>query len=153
DAHGNVRLRAQGISTPLVNCNTFLPTAGVATYTAFSYDTYGNPLSVTDGRGNVTSYTYGSVGSTSNLYWTQRTVAQGSGIDQITGRSLEFNTGLVYAETDPNNILTSTIYDSPGRPISVSRAGVVTTMTYSDGLRYAIEQSDLNATGTLVKVQ
>ena len=137
--------------------------------TAHSYDTtYGNRLTTTDPRGNVTTFVYSA---TTHAQPTQVTVDpnNGTGTQTVT-TAYDDATGLVTSQTDPNGQITTTDYtnqrlgaiDPFGRPGIVTGPAVTSVvvgggtypnqrrkvkMTYFDSLRQVVSETDLNQEG------
>ena len=123
-----------------------------------TYDSRGNRLTSTDGRGAVTRWTYGPIrgGSVSHpdLYPTREVVASGTGVARTTTYGYDFQTGAVTSLTDAdNNVTTRTTLDDIGRPTLVKEASGVsalerhTATTYCDQKRRLVVRSDLDGTG------
>lgn len=100
--------------------------SGQAT-THYSYDSNGMKVSMTDPNGNVTTYAYGC----SDLYLSQTTYPQTSGISHITKANPDCNSGDPLSTTDENNQVTAYSYDALGRKSSTTYPdGGVTSYTY-----------------------
>jgi len=133
-------------TAPLLNASNSI---GVVT----EYTAYGMPRLVTDAKGNRTRFTYGLIGTVSELYPTQIEAAWDTPVERTETRQYDFNTGLVTGVFDQDNsvsVLTS--YDAFGRPILVRRAAGLTEETqtstqYADAARRVIVRSDLDMPG------
>ena len=130
-----------------------------------TYDSHGNRLTTTDGRGNVTRWTYGAIGGgpvlRPGLYPTQVVEGSGSGVARTTTYGYDFHTGAVTSARDADNGVTvRTELDDVGRAIVVKEASGTTeerqTRTwYCDSRRRMIVRSDLSGragSGELVTV-
>lgn len=131
-----------------------------------TYDSHGNRLTTTDGRDNVTRWTYGAISgsgspSISRLYPTRMVVASGTGVARTTGYGYDFHTGQVTLVTDADNgVATRTVLDAVGRPIVVRAAAGETVESqtrtwYCDRKRRLVVRSDLSGnagSGQLVTV-
>lgn len=103
--------------------------------TASTFDTYGNPLTLTDARGNVTYFSYSA--SYQNAYLTNETRRDGS--TQITTRyGYNFTTGNRLWVYDPRGYNTTYSYDILGRITRVNYPNGVDFMayTYNDSANY-----------------
>ena len=119
-----------------------------------TYDTHGNRLTTTDGRGNVTRWTYGAIRGGSvprpGLYPTQVVEGSGTGVARTTTYGYDFNTGAVTSARDADNgVTTRTELDAVGRPIVVKEASGTTEERqtkswYCDEKRRLIVRSDLS---------
>lgn len=79
-----------------------------------AYDVYGNPATLTDPRGNVTSYTYSSLYNYAYPTSVSETVKPGS--TQITRLyTYDLNMGTLRSMADPNGYTTTYQYDILGR--------------------------------------
>ena len=145
------------VSGTLTSANSFT--------VSHTYDSHGNRTSTTDGRGNVTRWTYGAIAgsgspSISQLYPTRMVEASGTGVARTTDYGYDFHTGAVTSVRDADNgVRTVTELDDVGRPIVVKEASGTTeerqTKTwYCDEKRRMIVRSDLSAKadGKLVAV-
>ena len=130
---------------------------------AHDYDRFGNRTSTTDGEGNVTRSTFGTIagtGSASGLYPTRMVEASGKSVARTMTYRYDFHTGAVTSETDADNgVTTRTELDAVGRPILVKEAAGKseerwTRTWYCDRQRRLIVHSDLHARddGLLVTV-
>lgn len=123
----------------------------IATTTA--YDPHGNPTLITDARQVQTQFIYGLVGSVDNLYPTEIKTAYQTPVQRWQKKEYDFDTGLVTADIDwDNSVTTTTEYDDIGRPILVraakDRAEEVQTSTqYFATERRVVTRSDLETTG------
>ena len=129
-----------------------------------TYDSHGNRLTTTDGRGNVTRWTYGAIGGgpvpRPGLYPTRVVEGSGTGVARTTDYGYDFHTGAVTSARDADNgVTTLTELDDVGRAIVVKAASGTTeesqTRTwYCDRKRRMIVRSDLSAKadGKLVTV-
>ncbi|HKC66041.1 MAG TPA: RHS repeat-associated core domain-containing protein, partial [Pyrinomonadaceae bacterium] len=128
--------------------------------TSMSYDSYGNVISTTDPKGNVTQVFYEDA---THAMPTRVVVDPNNGTgQQTTLTSYDFSTGLVTSQTDANlavstidynNQLLGTIdpFGRPGAAYSPAVNGTSprhkTVTTYEDHLRRVTVASDLNAEG------
>ena len=121
-----------------------------------AYDSRGNRISTTDGKGNVTEWTYGAIAGSgspleSNLYPTQVVEASGNtALRRTTTYVYDFHTGAVTSARDVDNgVTTRTTVDAVGRPVMVEEADGVsgverqTRTWYCDSQRRMIIRSDL----------
>jgi RHS repeat-associated protein len=121
--------------------------------TITTYTPHGNIQSVTDPNGNVSQFTYGAVGTATDLYPTQTVQAYGTSVARTSTAVYDFYTGLMTTATDvDNNVSTSTIYDMYGRPTIVKNAvGELLEnwiqMEISDSNRRIIVRSDQDTLG------
>ena len=128
--------------------------------TSSTYDVYGNVVSTTDGRGNITQYFFDD--STHALPTRVVVDPENETGTQTTTTVYDYATGQVTSVTDPNNATSTISYtnqlldavDPFGRPgVTISpevNAGGTNqhrrvTTTYEDHLRRVIVASDLNA--------
>jgi RHS repeat-associated protein len=126
------------------------------------YDQYGNIVQTTDGRGIVSTLTYGNIptpgGNIAGLYPTQTVTAAGTPQQRTAQMEYDFFTGLVKKSIDvDNNIASETVYDAPGRPLvqkaAVNTPNEVWTQTeYHDAQRRIIARGDLYTKGDGKKV-
>jgi len=86
----------------------------ITTYT--DYNDLGNATVSTDGRGNSTTYQYG----TENAFLSSITYPSTSGVAHVTNESYDLNTGLLNWKKDWNLSKTSYSWDSRMRPTSIS---------------------------------
>lgn len=120
-----------------------------------TYDTYGNLLTATDGRGKVTQYAYGD--PTHALPTSVTTDPQNGTGSQTTYTGYDYSTGLITSQTDANgqvstidytNLLLSAM-DPLGRP-GIAKSPSIggqqrrVTTTYVDNSRQIIVETDLN---------
>jgi RHS repeat-associated protein len=110
----------------------------------FTYDNNGQMLSMTDARGNTTSYSYadsysncgGSAPPTSpsDAYLTQVTYPTTNGISHIESRCYDYTSGLSLSTTDQNNLTTNYKFaDSLDRLTETDFPdGGKTTLAYND---------------------
>jgi len=131
-----------------------LLTASNSISVATTYTAYGMPHLVTHPNGDQTQFTYGQIGTVSDLYATQIETACGSPVKRTETRQYDFNTGLVTASVDEDNdVSTLTSYDALGRPTLVRSAADLTdvetqlSMQYFDADRRIVTRSDLDAAG------
>jgi len=108
-----------------------------------TYDIYGNPKTLTDPRGNVTSYAYSSKYSSAYMTSLNQTLVPGGTL--ISNRySYNLTTGTMLSRVDPNGYNTTYKYDVLTRPIKVTYPNNpnndFVSYTYNDGANY------LNAT-------
>ena len=146
------------VSNPLTSTNSIS--------ISHRYDSHGNRISTTDGKGNVTRWMYGGIAtgggsSKSGLYPTQVVEASETTVSRTMSYVYDFHTGGVTSATDSdNNVTTLTDLDAVGRPILVTEASGRTeerqTRTwYCDSRRRMIVRSDLSGragSGELVTV-
>ena len=142
DAHGNVSQERQWDSTKAAGQPASLNTSNsVIVYR--TYDGYGNPSTVTNGRGYLINLSYDS----NNLYVSQKVQAYGTSDSRTFNYGHDFYSGLVTSETDSDHTAWSRTlnYDKFGRNTLVTESGMRTTATtYNDGLRQILVKSDLN---------
>jgi len=128
--------------------------------TSNTYDVYGNVATTTDGRGKVTTFTYGD--ATHALPTTVTVDPQNGTGSQSTNTAFDYYTGLVTSRTDVNGQVSTVDYtnqllgtvDPFGRP-GLAKAPAINiggtnhqrrvTNTYVDSARQVIVASDLNA--------
>jgi RHS repeat-associated protein len=128
--------------------------------TSTTYNSYGNVTSITDGRGNVTTFHYDDL---THAAPTRVVVDPENGTGtQTTTTAVDYHTGLVTSITDPNGKITSIDYtnqllsavDPFGRPGIVYGPEVTVggssqrhrvTTTYEDHLRRVTTATDLYA--------
>ena len=142
------------VSNPLNSGNSISTTA--------AYDSYGNPVMMTDAKGVQTQITYGAItgpnGALSGLYPTQTVSAYGTPLARTSAAAYDFYTGAVTSATDvDNNISTAMEYDALGRPVKVRNAAGTaleswTRTEYNDVARRVIVRSDLETAGDGKKV-
>ena len=146
------------VSNPLTSTNSIT--------ISHRYDSHGNRISTTDGKGNVTRWMYGGIAtgggsSKSGLYPTQVVEASETTVSRTMSYVYDFHTGGVTSATDSdNNVTTLTDLDAVGRPTVVTEASGRTeerqTRTwYCDSRRRMIVRSDLSGragSGELVTV-
>jgi RHS repeat-associated protein len=158
-SRGNLTEKRVWDSTKGVYNNQLTSSNSVSVFT--QYDSYGNPVLVTDANGINTRYTYGVVGGFADVYPTMMEVAYGTGVQRTTATQYDYWTGLATLTTDvENNVSTSTSYDMFGRATLVVAAvgkpeETRTATSYFDSARRVVVRSDLNAAGDgkLVAVQ
>ncbi len=120
-----------------------------------TYDSHGNRLMTTDGRGTVTSRTYGTIAGSGSpaidqLYPTRVVEGSGTTVARAMTYGYDFDTGAVTSVTDADNgVSTLTEIDAVGRPIVVKEAAGKTeerqTKTwYCDAKRRLVVRSDLS---------
>ncbi|EMO54765.1 RHS repeat-associated core domain-containing protein [Leptospira noguchii] len=95
---------------------TIFPSSASPITTTFTYDTFGNVVSVTEPSGGVSLISYDVV---LNLFPVTKTNALG----HVTTSNYDFATGLETSTTDPNGAITLTSYDPYGRKASVTYPG------------------------------
>jgi RHS repeat-associated protein len=124
-----------------------------------TYDQYGNPLTVTDAKGVISTFTYDAVNGFEGLYPTKtETASNYSSLKRTATATYDFYTGLAMSATDVDNNLTSaTEYDALGRPKIIKAAvgtanEIWTQYFYDDVLRRTIVKSDLETVGDGKKV-
>ncbi len=123
-----------------------------------AYGTYGNLISKTDPRGNVTQFYYDDA---THALPTRVVVDPENGTgSQTTSTAYDYSTGLVTSQTDANGAITTIDYTNQvlGTVDPFGRPGIVygplvnangvnqrqrTTTTYKDSLRQVIQASDL----------
>ncbi|MBL0240346.1 MAG: RHS repeat protein [Chloracidobacterium sp.] len=137
-------------------------TSGNAVSTQSTYDSYGNPTTVTDAKAIVSKIFYGEVlgpnGNVTGLYPTETIVADGTSLARTSTASYDFYTGAVLTTTDEDNDITNaTEYDDLGRPTkAISALGKTleswTITEYHDDDRFVVVKSDLEAKGDGKKV-
>lgn len=133
-------------TAPLLNASNSI---GATT----EYTTFGMPRLITDAKGNRTQFTYGAIGTVSDLYVTQIETAWGTSVERTETRQYDFNTGLATGVFDQdNNVSVLTSYDAFGRPILVRRAAGLaeetqTSTEYADAARRVVTRSDLDVVG------
>lgn len=121
--------------------------------TTSTYTPHGNVQSVTDPNENRTQFTYGTIGSATDLYPTQTVQAYGTSVARTTSADYDISTGLVTTATDvDNNVSTITVYDILGRPTKVRTAAGTALESwiqtdYSDYNRRIIVRSDQDMIG------
>jgi RHS repeat-associated protein len=115
------------------------PYTGYQTTTTLSYDSYGNPVSITDQDGRTTSIEYDT---TLYKYPTKITNPLG----HVQTKEIDTATGLEIAEIDPNGVITRKYYDGFGRLSGESFPG---SSNLDKRYVYAIEDGTGN---TAVKV-
>ena len=137
DSHGN-------LLTEKVSHN------GAWLYTSYTYDRYGNRVTMTDPGGTVTHYHYSS--TYSNAYLTLTSVMVGS---QNVTQSYSYGstTGYTLSETDGNGKTTSFSYDNLGRTTQITYPAIggvsaTTTYGYNDAGNYV---TITNQNGNVVK--
>jgi YD repeat-containing protein len=137
-------------------------TSGNAVSTQSTYDSYGNPTTVTDAKAIVSKIIYGEVlgpnGNVTGLYPTETIVADGTSLARTSTASYDLYTGAVLTTTDEDNDITNaTEYDDLGRPIqAITALGKTleswTITEYHDDERFVVVKSDLEAKGDGKKV-
>ena len=80
--------------------------------TRYTYDTYGNPLTVTDPLNHTTTVTYEPETHTYPKFIT-------NSLNQTLTQTYDLSTGQILTSTDPNNQTTINVYDVLGRLIKV----------------------------------
>ena len=118
----------------------WLNTSGSYLTTSFTNDDTGQRLSMTDPRGNTTTYSYadnyssGSPSGPTNAYLTQVAYPRTNGVNHIEKFSYAFATGEATTHTDQNNQVTTYKYiDSLSRLTETDFPdGGSTTITYND---------------------
>ena len=141
--------------------------AGVWRNTAYGYDSFGNRITITDPRNNVTNIAFDPA---THAQPTQVTVDPLNGTGAHTTTTVyDFWTGLVTSVTDPNNQTTTTDYTNQrlgavdpfgrpgivtGPPVNSVVDGVTYTnqqrkvkTTYFDDARQVVMETDLNQSG------
>jgi RHS repeat-associated protein len=137
-----------GIVQHLANCNCgnltkqsqWLNTTGTTLNTTFTNDDTGQRLSMTDPRGNQTTYSYtdsfssGTPPGPTNAYLTTVTHPQTSGVNHIEKFAYAYASGEVTSSTDQNNLVTNYKYvDNLARLTETdSPDGGVTSVSYND---------------------
>jgi len=86
-------------------------------YTDYTYDSYGNQITMTDALGRTTHTHYSSTYSHAYPTLTSITV---SSVNFTSSRSYDSSTGNLLSQTDPNGHVTSYTYDSLDRMLSVT---------------------------------
>jgi RHS repeat-associated protein len=113
----------------------------------------GKLISTTDAKGVQTRFTYGVVGSASNLYVTEIETAYGTPVERTGSREYDLTSGLVTKTTDVDNrVSTKITYDAIGRPTLVQAAFETaeetrTATEYFDEERKVVTRSDLKVIG------
>jgi RHS repeat-associated protein len=99
-------------------------------YTDYTYDSYGNKLSMKDANGHTTDYRYSS--TYSSAYLTKTSILVGSQ-NVTTTYTYDLATGNMLSETDPNGQTTSYLYDALGRTTQVTypAVGGVSAVAYT----------------------
>ncbi|TGK20300.1 hypothetical protein EHO61_05300 [Leptospira fluminis] len=100
----------------LVFSKTEFPGTSAALSTGYTYDSYGNPISVTDPAGAATTFVYDT---TLNLFQTQKTNALG----HTTSITYNLDLGVPISATDANGAVSYKTYDGYKRPLTVTFAG------------------------------
>lgn len=95
---------------------TEFPASASPLTTTFTYDSFGNVISVTEPSGGVSLISYDAV---LNLFPVTKTNALG----HVTTTNYDFATGLETSSTDPNGAVTVTSYDGYGRKTNVTYPG------------------------------
>ena len=99
---------------------------------SWTYDSLNNVATETDARGITTSYSYDTAG---NLILKVRHLGSQN---IITAYDRDPTTGLVRAQSDPNNNITRFAYDAAGNRTSITTPlGEITTMSYDGSGRMA----------------
>jgi hypothetical protein len=129
----------------------------IATATQYEPWVSGGPsgklISTTDAKGVQTRFTYGVVGSASNLYVTEIETAYGTPVERTGSREYDLTSGLVTKTTDvDNHVSTKITYDAIGRPTLVQAAFETaeetrTATEYFDEERKVVTRSDLKVMG------
>jgi RHS repeat-associated protein len=133
-----------------------------AILTSAVYDPYGNVISSTDAKGNITQVTYalasGPNGYVPGLYPTQVITAYGTSVARTSASTYDFYTGRVLTATDVDNSLTNASeYDKLGRPVkSITAQGTAleswVRTEYHDAERFVVIRGDLETKGDGKKV-
>ncbi len=98
------------------------------------YDEFGNPRQATDPRSYMT-YTDYWLASADNAYAFPLQVTNAKG--QVSSATYSYKSGAVLTQTDPNNMVTTTIYDSLDRATDISKtSGAHKTFTYVEDPYY-----------------
>ncbi len=105
--------------------------------TTRTYDVYGNPKTLTDPKGNMTSYGYSFKYFSAYLTSLNQTVVPG-GTLLSTRYGYNFTMGTMLNSTDPNGYTITYKYDILGRPARVTyQNGNFAAYTYNDASNYA----------------
>jgi RHS repeat-associated protein len=110
DAHGNLLQR--------VLSDTSIPYNQTWTYT---YNSNGQPLTVTDPNGNLTTYAYDAMGNV---------VLVTDATDHVTKMTYDAE-GKRLTSTDPNGLVTTYSYDTRGRLVQTVAGSLTTTYAFS----------------------
>ena len=119
-------------------------------YTTYTYDHYGNEITMTNALGTTTHYHYSSTYNHAYLTLTSTMVGSANITQSYTYSS---TTGYMLSETDGNGHTTSYSYDGLGRTTEISDPSVggvsaVTTYVYNDPSNYV---TITNPNGNVVK--
>jgi len=117
----------------------------------YAYDAYGNPISVTDPRGNTTTITYDTVAHAFPAVTTHPQTGGVTHVEEILEYDYRF--GKVREKRDENNKHTYYSYDVFGRVTQVEHpdGGQVTTEYYDDGFpRHVVTRVKENASGDTI---
>lgn len=95
--------------------------------TNYTYDSFGNPITITDASGATSTIGYDAI-----IHSFPVTKTNALGHQEIT--NYDFNSGLEISKTDPNGGITSKSYDVFGRLISVTYPG---NQSWNESYEYA----------------
>jgi len=119
----------------------------------YTYNGMYQPLTVEDGNGNVTTYTYNTLGETTKIEFADSSSEQFTGYNvagKLTGATNANGTAITYTYGDSDGLLTGTSY-SPGSAINVTASydSYDRMTSVSDGTgSHAFTYDDLNETLT-----
>jgi len=122
---------------------------GGSTSSSTVYNSQGMPISITDGRGNTTTLTYGDASAVTP---TSISLPSANGVSHIDSYTWDANTGKMTSHTDQNQVATNYAYnDSLGR-LTLIDAAVGTTAESKTKYSYSVSntvsvQQDKNVLG------
>uniref|UniRef100_UPI0004AC4232 hypothetical protein n=1 Tax=Leptospira interrogans TaxID=173 RepID=UPI0004AC4232 len=108
--------------------------------TTFTYDTFGNMISINDPANGMSTISYDG-------FLNHFPVTKTNALGHVTTTNYDFATGLEISTTDPNGAITLTGYDGYGRKASVTYPGEGTaneTYTYSNTGEYNLTNLNNN---------